>query len=219
MPNLRLSTILSAICIAASSFGNGLLPPAQALTLTPTLELSDKAESQPEARQPEMKGPQLRKAAPTAPSNAQPRRQSDLYDTTNPDFHILQKTNEALGGLELDKKGAIDWMKALNSGFITPRADLMGTGKMEILDVDIIMRNTKGMPYVKFPHSSHTKWLACSNCHEKIFISKAGSNPVTMTKIFRGQYCGVCHGQVAFISTFSCERCHSVPHSDIKAWW
>lgn len=152
-------------------------------------------------------------------SNKAAAKQNTIYDTTNPDYPILQKTNEALGGLELDKKGAIDWMKALNSGFITPRADRMGEGKMEVLDLDIFMRNTKGMPYVKFPHSSHTRWLACSNCHDQIFIPKAGANPVTMTKIFRGQYCGVCHGQVAFITTFSCERCHSVPHSGGKAWW
>lgn len=148
-----------------------------------------------------------------------PPDQSKIYDTTNPDYPILQKTNEALFDLELDKKGAVDWMKALKSGAIAPRADLMGVGKMEILETDIIMKNTKVMPYVKFPHGSHTRWLACANCHDQIFIPKAGANPVDMTKIFRGQYCGVCHGQVAFITTFSCERCHSVPHGDVKAWW
>jgi hypothetical protein len=32
-----------------------------------------------------------------------------------------------------------------------------------------------------------------------------------MADIFRGQYCGMCHDRVAFITFFSCMRCHSVP--------
>lgn len=204
MPNLRSIAALAAICFPAIYFCNGLPAPAYALTLTQTMELSIKAKSGGETE---------------AEQNKTPVDQSKVYDTTNPDYPTLQKTNEALFDLELDKKGAVDWMKALNSGAITPRADLLGVGKMEILETDIIMKNTKVMPYVKFPHGSHTRWLACANCHDQIFLPKAGANPVDMTKIFRGQYCGVCHGQVAFITTFSCERCHSVPHGDVKAWW
>ena len=145
----------------------------------------------------------------------------DVLDTTGPADPVLQKPNEGFTGLALDKKGAVDWMQALNSGAIVPRAGLKEKvmKKMEILDTDIIMRNTKEMPYVKFPHRSHTRWLACVNCHDEIFVSKAGGNPVNMNKIFRGQYCGVCHGKVAFTPTNSCERCHSIPHGDIKAWW
>lgn len=183
MPNTRLSTVLVTICFLAISFNNGLLPLAQALTLTPTLVI------------------------PPA------------YDTTNPADPVMQKSNDALTGLPLDKKGAVDWMKALNSGAIAPRAGLKVTEKMQVLDSDIIMKNTKAMPYVRFPHNSHTRWLACVNCHDEIFISKAGSNPVNMNKIFLGQYCGVCHGKVAFTPFFSCERCHSIPHGDTKAWW
>lgn len=222
MFNLRLSAAFFTLCFLSSLLDNGLFSGAQALTLSPTLTLPGTAEGKVESKAeaaPYDMGPPLPKVAPPKPKKVIRPEESGLYDPTNPDYATLQQTNEALGGLELDKKGAIDWMKALNSGFITPRADLMGTGKMEVLDSDIIMKNTKGMPYVRFPHSSHTRWLACSNCHEKIFISKAGVNPITMTKIFRGQYCGVCHGQVAFISTFSCERCHSIPHSNTKAWW
>jgi len=183
MPNSRLNAILIAVCFLEISFNNELVPFAQALTITPTLD---------------------------SPA---------ISDPTNRAYQILEKANEALTGLPLDKKGAVDWMKALNSGAIIPRAGLMVTEKMEILDTDIIMKNTKEMPYVKFPHSSHTRWLTCVNCHDEIFTSKAGDNPINMTKIFLGQYCGVCHGKVAFTPTFSCERCHSIPHGDIKAWW
>lgn len=142
-----------------------------------------------------------------------------FYDNGSPDVEKLQKGNEMRAGLPLDKRGAIDWMKALRSGAIAPRADLYGTQRPQVLDLDILLKNTKEMPYVKFPHNSHTEWLACSNCHDKIFVPKAGANPITMEKIFRGEYCGTCHDRVAFITHYSCERCHSVPQGNGKKWW
>ena len=145
--------------------------------------------------------------------------QNKFYDAANPDYQKLQKANQALAGFPLDKQGNVDWMKALRSGAITPRADLANAKPMEVLDLDVILKNTREMPYVKFPHNSHTQWLACSNCHDKIFVPKAGANPITMNKIFQGQFCGVCHDRVSFITFFSCERCHSVPHGETKSWW
>ena len=144
----------------------------------------------------------------------------DISDTTNPAEPVLEKATDALTGLPLDRKGAIDWMRALNSGAIVPRAGLKVTDKMKVFDADIIMKNTKEMPYVKFPHNSHTRWLACVNCHDEIFIPSAGENPINMAKIFLGQYCGVCHGKVAFKATNTCERCHSVPRNgNGDSWW
>ena len=145
--------------------------------------------------------------------------QNKFYDPDNPDYQKLQKANESLIGFPLDKKGYVDWMGALRSGFINPRSSLNGKGGMEVLDLDVVLKNTKDMPYVKFPHKSHTMWLACTNCHDKPFIPKAGANEISMTKIFQGQFCGMCHDRVAFITFFSCERCHSVPHGTTKAWW
>lgn len=142
-----------------------------------------------------------------------------FYDSKNPEQRVLQKGEAARSGLPVDKRGAVDWMAALRSGAITPRADLHGTKGPEVLDMDILLKNTKEMPYVKFPHRAHTEWLACSNCHDNIFIPKAGANPITMEKIFRGQYCGTCHDRVAFITHYACERCHSVPQNDGKKWW
>lgn len=159
-------------------------------------------------------------AAPPATRSAQEQQgQNQFYDPDNPDLHKLQKANEALAGFPVDKKGGIDWMSALRAGTIVPHADLSGSKKMEVLDLDVILKNTKEMPHVKFPHNSHTQWLACGNCHDKIFVPKAGANDISMEKIFKGQYCGVCHDRVSFITYFSCERCHSVPHGATKAWW
>jgi c(7)-type cytochrome triheme protein len=73
------------------------------------------------------------------------------------------------------------------------------------------MKNTKEMPFVRFPHYAHTLWLDCSNCHPAPFEPRSGSTSITMADIFRGKYCGMCHDRVAFITFFSCQRCHSVP--------
>lgn len=141
------------------------------------------------------------------------------YDDASPDRQLLQQAGEALAKLPRDKRGAVDWMAAMRTGAIAPRANLDGTQAPQVLDQDIILKNTKEMPWVKFPHNSHTEWLACSNCHDSLFVPKAGANPISMDRIFRGEYCGACHGRVAFITHYACERCHSVPQGGIKAWW
>jgi len=142
-----------------------------------------------------------------------------FYDPANPGFPLLQKANEALAGFPVDNYGKVDWVAALRSGLIAPRADLKGEDRMEVLDMDIVMKNTRQMPYVLFPHRAHTQWLDCSNCHPAIFESRAGAHQITMNDIFRGEYCGKCHDRIAFVTYFSCERCHRVPHGEIKAWW
>lgn len=134
-----------------------------------------------------------------------------IHDEANPDFLWLQRIDEATRHMKRDAVGFPDWMAALRSGTISPWAGLSATDKMNVLDLDIVMKNTKEMPYVRFPHQSHTLWLDCSNCHPVPFIAKTGANPVSMGEIFRGRYCGMCHDRVAFITFFSCERCHSVP--------
>lgn len=142
-----------------------------------------------------------------------------FYDAGNPDRHVLQKAEDVRRTLPLDKRGAVDWMTALRNGAIAPRADLDGNARPEVLNLDVILKNTKEMPFVRFPHSSHTEWLACSNCHDSLFVPKAGANQITMEKIFRGQFCGTCHDRVAFVTHTSCERCHSVPHANSTQWW
>ena len=142
-----------------------------------------------------------------------------MYDPAGSHFDLLQAPREALRGLPVDSNGKVDWVQALAQGLIAPRASLSGSGSMQILDKDIIMKNTREMPWVRFPHRQHTEWLACSNCHPRPFVEQAGENPVSMDAIFRGQYCGMCHDRVAF-SVFLCERCHTEPHPGAPTrWW
>jgi c(7)-type cytochrome triheme protein len=55
----------------------------------------------------------------------------------------------------------------------------------------------------------------CKNCHPKIFLPQKGGNPVTMSGVMQGKYCGVCHGKVAFPPSKNCGRCHSVARDSV----
>lgn len=146
-------------------------------------------------------------------------RNDGIHDNFNNSIVTLQDPSKALADFPRDRRNQVDWVAALDKGHIEPRADSQGKSKMQAMDLDIIMKNTQYMPWVRFPHLPHTKWLACSNCHPDIFIPKENANPITMNKVLRGQYCGVCHDKVAF-AIFICERCHSVPHEGSgEKWW
>lgn len=139
-----------------------------------------------------------------------------IHDPSNTAVEVLQAPYEAMLEFPRDNAGIVDWVQAIKRGFIEPRADIDGVTQKETLDLDIIFKNTGPMPYVRFPHSSHTLWLDCSNCHPAIFVKKKGANKFKMTDIFQGRYCGVCHGKVAFPPTLNCKRCHSVDKNAAK---
>ena len=138
-------------------------------------------------------------------------KEDGLHDPENAGLQWLQDPGSALRRLPSDSVGnKVNWVRAFEDGYIRPRSSLTGEIEVKQLDTEIIMNETGSLPRVLFPHKPHTRWLDCENCHEKIFKSKAGATPVTMGKILDGEYCGVCHGAVAFPLT-ECNRCHSVP--------
>ena len=137
--------------------------------------------------------------------------EDNLHDPEAPALEVLQQPAEALSVLPPDTAGnKVDWVSALREGYIEPRSFLRKEKNLELLDSEIIMKGTGDNYYVLFPHKAHTEWLDCSNCHEKIFKSKAGETPMSMLQILQGEYCGRCHGAVSFPLT-ECKRCHSVP--------
>ena len=151
------------------------------------------------------------------PDRHQSRRALELeevYDRSSPDWPRLQKIDQATRQLPHDSLGFPDWMRALREGKIKLRYDVRGNARPELLDLDVIMRNTKEMPAVRFPHLAHTQHLACSNCHPAPFRAEKGANGIQMSDIFRGRYCGMCHDRVAFVTFYSCDRCHSVGPDD-----
>lgn len=115
---------------------------------------------------------------------------------------------KALEMLPKDYKKKADWSAALEQGVVRPRsgADPMSQ-YMEIFQWDFIIAAEKPKNEAYFPHSAHTKWLACKNCHMTIYPYRR--NPATMKEMKKGVSCGTCHGKknVAF-SLSQCKRCH-----------
>jgi c(7)-type cytochrome triheme protein len=137
-----------------------------------------------------------------------PLSRDELHDPANPAINLLQNTASALSLMPRDGAGdQVNWVKALDGNYIKPRITLHSNTQIEVLDLDVLFRNTGEMGMVNFPHKQHTQWLSCNNCHEKIFKSKSGANRFGMFDILNGQSCGRCHGAVAFPLT-ECNRCH-----------
>ena len=120
-------------------------------------------------------------------------------------------------GLPKDKYGLVDWAKLVRQNIISPKASL-DPEEEEIppLKMDVVI-TAKGdyVSDVIYPHEMHTYWLKCDVCHPSIFVPAKGSNDMTMVGIVQGQWCGRCHGKVAFPLT-DCNKCHSAPKKASK---
>jgi c(7)-type cytochrome triheme protein len=126
------------------------------------------------------------------------------YETTRTDWPA------ALAKLPQHASGGTDWVGAINAALINPKPGLDEKAEAEPeLDLNIELV-PKDMPDFKvtYPHKIHTQLLACTTCHTGIFQMQAGADPITMEQIFAGEYCGRCHGKVAFDPTTACPRCH-----------
>jgi c(7)-type cytochrome triheme protein len=81
----------------------------------------------------------------------------------------------------------------------------------EYADVVINRQAEKnGMRPVIFPHWFHRIRFRCKVCHAELgFTMRAGSNPITMTDIIEGRFCGACHNNDIAWSPENCDLCHS----------
>jgi c(7)-type cytochrome triheme protein len=110
---------------------------------------------------------------------------------------------------------AIDWEKAEDQGLIKPVDFIEGISyrrdALKAQEDFSINSKADWMTDVIFSHKKHAAWNGCGLCHPDIFPStKKGTVKYTMFQIFNNQYCGVCHGRVAF-SLFLCHKCHVNP--------
>jgi c(7)-type cytochrome triheme protein len=108
-----------------------------------------------------------------------------------------------------DMMGNVDWVAAAGAGLLKPRPGIdPATQDIPPLPLNVLL--DPGIPGMEviFPHEAHTYWLRCDNCHPAIFQMRAGADPITMGSIFAGEYCGRCHGKVAFAPATGCLRCH-----------
>ena len=140
-----------------------------------------------------------------------------LHDRRNKKgLKFKQEPGKALSKLprsEHPSGNKVDWALALRSGFIEPRSNIYTDTPVRVIDLDVIMRDTSTMNYVRFPHKVHSEWLDCSNCHPVFFGMQIGDRDVNMGQILEGEFCGRCHGAVAFPLT-DCNRCHSITQGD-----
>jgi c(7)-type cytochrome triheme protein len=129
-------------------------------------------------------------------------------DTPRPDIESLGTWEEVLEELPKDYKKKADWSAAIEQGLIRPRSGADSRARYAtmfkydfIIAADVEKPKNEGY----FPHSAHTEWLGCKNCHMSIYPYKR--NPATMKEMRAGKSCGTCHGSVAF-SLKQCKRCH-----------
>jgi c(7)-type cytochrome triheme protein len=125
-----------------------------------------------------------------------------------PQIESVTTWEEALELLPKDYKKKPDWAAAVEQDVVKPRVGMDATTEYsKAFDYDFIMPHEKPKNEAYFPHSAHTEWLSCKNCHKNIFPYKR--NPATMKEMRSGASCGACHGKnnVAF-SLSACKRCH-----------
>lgn len=138
-----------------------------------------------------------------------PLAKDGIHDPKSPALRLLQEPAEALSRLPADSAGnQVHWVQALERGVINPRTNILPGTQVMVIDLDIYLNMKGGTPIVRFPHRAHTLWLDCTNCHQQLFVSKAGANKLSMNAMLNGEQCGVCHGAVAFPLT-ECNRCHN----------
>jgi c(7)-type cytochrome triheme protein len=117
---------------------------------------------------------------------------------------------EALAqALPKDAMGNLNWDAAVRGGLLDPLPAIdPGVSGTLLLPLDVLLDPRIPGLEVVFSHETHTYWLSCDGCHPSIFAMQAGANPITMEKIYQGEYCGRCHGTVAFAADADCSRCH-----------
>ena len=103
----------------------------------------------------------------------------------------------------------INWVGALESAMIVPRTFLKNRSEDIPFDKKLVLEaEWNFVPPAIFPHKSHTAWLDCNSCHPDLFnIKKKGTRDFSMRNILNGEFCGVCHLNVAF-PVHDCQRCH-----------
>jgi c(7)-type cytochrome triheme protein len=135
-------------------------------------------------------------------SAAQPEEEQE-----RPAIESVQAWEEVQAELPEHPLGGVDWTSALNEGLVQPRP---GPGNPDAkyaaaFKYDFIIEGKKEKFDAIFPHSAHTGWLGCQNCHTALYPYKR--NPARMKDMRKGESCGACHGPVAF-NLKKCKRCH-----------
>jgi c(7)-type cytochrome triheme protein len=154
----------------------------------------------------------LKRELAAARAQAKARESQPAQEARLP-AELARNWPEAAGALPKDGAGRVDWVAALRSGAIAPRPAMDPKGPAQaLLDLDVELESAGSRLFrVGFSHAAHTEWLACASCHPAIFplSRRAPPSRVSMKKIAGGEFCGACHGKVAFGVEGECARCHT----------
>lgn len=106
----------------------------------------------------------------------------------------------------------VDWEEAEATGLIKPIDTLEGISikkpALKSQEDFAIQARVNWVSDIIFSHKKHAVWNGCEVCHPDIFpAAKKGVVRYTMFHLSSGQYCGVCHGKVAF-PVAQCSGCH-----------
>ncbi len=118
-------------------------------------------------------------------------------------FAELSRLPAARFGNRVDWVAAFEekWIAPVRFLSIPPLADEVNEKKLE-MDA-----TWSGVSPSVFPHRKHTNWLDCNDCHPGVFNIRSKTSNVRMSQLLKGEFCGQCHGSVAFPLT-DCSRCH-----------
>lgn len=147
-------------------------------------------------------------APATAASNPQSVGAASIPEPVTP-IERVRDPDSVLALLPRDAAGDVDWVAALRRRVVRPRRTLPGAEPppdMSGFQYDFLIKGPDPMFDALFPHSAHVEWLACGSCHPGIFPSRDVA--ITMEAVNQGEYCGRCHGKLAFQLT-NCYRCHT----------
>ncbi len=130
-----------------------------------------------------------------------------------PEIESVLAWSKAKEMLPTDKKGRVDWSKAERLGVIKPRDRIDSRDPIQafVFKYDFFIPAEDPEDDAFFPHSTHTRWLACESCHPKLFPLRA--EKYTKSQMKEGRYCGACHTKTggATFSLRACDRCHLGP--------
>lgn len=199
--------LLSVVALLGAVAAHGCSPETRHVVLSTLFEGVPKPGEEVRVK-PTVRGP--RRVPPPKPESQPAIVEASLPPPEPVGPAALRTWRDLLQKLPKDAAGGVDWVRALEEKAIEPRAGLEPEAQDQPVFPLDVERTPEGQPLFKvtFPHQAHTQWLACTNCHPGIFQMQRGAAPITMAKIYAGDYCGRCHGKVAFAVPTGCPRCH-----------
>lgn len=132
--------------------------------------------------------------------------QSQAEQLPPPPIEAILSWEQAQAELPGHAMGGVDWNEALEQDIIRPRHGTdSNAAQAPSFDLDFYIKGPSKAMDAWFPHSAHTQWLSCENCHGSIYRYR--QQELKMADLYAGKSCGACHGKVAFPVT-QCKRCH-----------